>query len=596
MRIREQAVWMLSTLIALLSPSMASAHWCDDLWQSAYNIVVRPASDTVTVPASGSAALEIFVQNNMGYALPNFVLVGDVGGTAIVATRESQKVTGTLLPGEKAKYTLTIKKSGGGQVTVEQINFSVKFGEDGMTQWGMYPTPSNAKAIVIKKSMGATVPASPLSVAPSAPNGQSKQLELAGRTDFIDLNAGLDGLLQLYCAGRGSWNSNSVAVITSWCSSATTTNCQTKALGTGSGTKYDYPKLWAAGELAARKSSLGCARMAVLRDRLKCGIADPNLGFSGFAMIVLGYLGEDPSTRTFIQGKIDGGGDLGTIAKAALLLFGNSADSAKYLADVKTGTSSSNQFVSGACAAALGIVSRDDATISSVLIPKAKWIEPDTGDNGQAMYASHLISLVAWDRRGFAANADDKGAVTFIEGGTPTPFVPGNSCPGGVTTTGGVVAATGGVVAATGGIVVRTGGSVMASGGTVARSGGTATATGGTMAGSGGSVVATGGVISINGGSMVIVGGAVTQTGGNTPTMGGQVASLGGNAASTGGTSATNIGTGTNTGTTTSVITGKGDGGCSYSVGRGAYHRHGVLGLIGFVGLMLVVGRRRRHR
>jgi len=106
MRNRKLIAWMLPSLLVLLSSPMASAHWCDDLWQSAYNIVVRPASDTVTVPASGSATLEIFVQNNMGYALPNFVLVGDVGGTAIVATRDSQKVNGTLLPGEKLTHPL----------------------------------------------------------------------------------------------------------------------------------------------------------------------------------------------------------------------------------------------------------------------------------------------------------------------------------------------------------------------------------------------------------------------------------------------------------------------------------------------------------
>ena len=441
-------------------------------------------------------------------------------------------------------------------------------------------------------------------------------------------------------------------MISSWCSSTSTTNCQTKSLGTSSGTKFDYPKLWAAGELAARKASLGCARMAVLRDRLKCGIADPNLGFSGFAMIVLGYLGEDPSARTFIQGKIDAGGNLGTIAKAALLLFGNSADSTKYLADVKAGTSSSNQFVSGACAAALGIVNRDDATINSVLIPKAQWIEPDTDDNGQAIYASHLIALVAWDRRGFAANADDKGAVTFIEGGTPTPFVPGDSCPGSTTGTGGTVAATGGTVAATGGAVVVTGGTVAVtggavavsggtvartggtvataggsvagtggslnlsggtivvaggaavvtggtvalSGGIVARSGGTTTATGGAMSRVGGTVGATGGVFANSGGSVVLAGGAVTQPGGSIPVQGGQITPQGGNAASTGGNVATSTGTGTSTGTKPSVTTGKSDSGCKYSVGRGTYNQRSAAGLVGFVGLLLVVVRRRRHR
>jgi hypothetical protein len=481
MKPRIYALGMLAGIALLAYPATARAHWCDDLWQSAYNIVVRPASDTVTVPASGSASLEVFVQNNMGYALPNFVLVGDVGGTAITATRGSQKVANTLLPGEKAKYTLTINKSGGGQVTVEQINFSVKFGDPG--QFGMYPTPSTAKAAVIKKAAGTTSPATPLTVRPNSLNGQSKELEWSAVTDFIDVNAGLDGLMQLYCAGRGSWNSNSSAVITSWCPNTTTTSCKAKTLGTSAGTKYDYPRLWAAGELAARKASLGCARMNVFRDRLKCGIADPNMGFAGFALIVLGYLGDESSARTFIQGKIDAGGDLGTIAKAALLLFGETADSAKYLADVRTGADSSNVFVSAACAASLGIVNRDDAILTSALIPKAKWIEPDTADNGQAMYAAHLIGLVAWDRRGFAANADDKGAVTFIEGGTPSPFVPGDSCAGATTPGTGGSASTGGSVPSPGGVIGTdtTTGTQTGTGATKGSSGGCSIAFGGTM-------------------------------------------------------------------------------------------------------------------
>ena len=570
MKIKTFVLLMMAPIAPLLCPTNARAHWCDDLWQSAYNIVVRPASDTVTVPASGSATLEIFVQNNMGYSLPNFVLVGDVGGNAITATRGSQKVANTLLPGEKAKYTLTIKKSGGGEVTVEQINFSVKFGDQG--QSGMYPTPSNAKAVVIKKAGGTTSPASPLAVRPSSNNGQSKQLEWTAVTDFIDLNAGLDGLLQLYCAGRGSWNSNSAAVIASWCPSTTATNCQTKSLGTGSGTKYDYPRLWAAGELVARKASLGCARVNVLRERLKCGIADANLGFAGYAMIALGYLGDEPAARTFIQGKIDAGGDLGTIAKAALLLFGNSADSTKYLADVKAGASAANAFVSAACAASLGIVNRDDATITSVLIPKAKWVEPDTADNGQAMYAAHLINLVSWDRRGHAANAEDKGAVTFIEGGTPTPFVPGDACSGTATPGTGGTTATGGSIAATGGKTAATGGSVSATGGTVAATGGIAAATGGKTVATGGNVTSTGGTVAASGGIVTAAGGVVASTGGDSGT-----------------------GTGTNTGTQTETSTTKGSsGGCSFAgmgnMGRGFGP---VLFLLGFVGLL---GARRSRR
>lgn len=518
----------------------AKAHWCDDLWESAYNIVVRPAADTISVPASGTANLEIFVQNNMGYALPNFELVADLGGTAVRATRGSQKVAGTLFPGEKAKYSLSINKTGGGQVAVEQINFSVHFGEG--PQWGMYPMPNTAKATVIKKANGELSPAVPISPAPLASRGQSKQLVLAATTDFIDLQAGLDGLLQLYCAGRGSWNSNSVANLTSWCPTTDSTRCQTRALGSGSGTKYDYPKLWATVELAARKAHLGCARMGVLRDRLKCGIADPNLGFSGFAMIILGYLGEDPAARTFIGEKIAAGGELGTIAKAALLLLGNRADQTQYLADVQAGAQSTNHFVACACAAVLGIALRDDARVNSVLVPRAQWIEPDTSDNGKAMYAAHLIALVAWDRRGFAPNADDKGAVSFFEGGQASPFIPGDSCPGGATgmggaTTSGGTVATGGTIVAGGAIAV---GGAITSGGSIALSGGSRS--GGSM-GLGG-MLSTGGGTSLKSGGITAAGGSSigsSAQGGAGPSKGGtpgtNPSATGGSVASTEGSS-----------------------------------------------------------
>jgi hypothetical protein len=324
----------------------------------------------------------------------------------------------------------------------------------------------------------------------------------------------------------------------------------------------------------------------VLRDRLKCGIADPNLGFAGYALIALGYLGDEPAARTFIQGKIDAGGDLGTIAKAALLLFGNSADSTKYLADVKAGASAANAFVSAACAASLGIVSRDDATVNSVLIPKAKWIEPDTADNGQAMYAAHLINLVSWDRRGHAANAEDKGAVTFIEGGTPTPFVPGNACAGTTPTGTGGTTATGGTVAATGGRPA-TGGVVAASGGVVAATGGSALATGGIPAATGGRTTATGGIAPATGGVVTPVGGTVTVTGGTVPPVGGVVATGGDTVIATSTLTATDTGTGTTKGSSS--------GGCSFT-GAGTMARGigPVLFLLGFVGLLGARQRRRR--
>lgn len=404
MRLRRTGVALGIALSLFLVSPRVEAHWCDDLWGSAYNLVVRPESDAIT-----GSSLDVFVQNNMEYALPSFKLTATADGATIKATRQTQKVNGTLLPGEKAKYTLAW--SGGSVGSITDIDFAVSFGNSG--QSGSYgeAVGGGAKAVMIKKADGTLFPAgSPPGIGTG--NSQAAQLYTAAIADFDNTNDGLDKLLKLYCAGRGSWNSGSAAVVNSNCPDATKTVCPTNTPNSGTGSKFDYMHLWAAGELAVRKSALG-ARTAVLRSRLQCGVNDANTGFAGFALMMLGYLGEDAEARAFIEGKIAGGGDLGTIAKAALLLMGNAADMSTLKADVTAGTSASSVFVKAACAAALGIAAKDDAAVSDTLIPLAKWIEPDTSDNGQAIYSAQLLNLAAWDRRGWAAGAGDKGAVSF---------------------------------------------------------------------------------------------------------------------------------------------------------------------------------------
>jgi MYXO-CTERM domain-containing protein len=368
----------------------------------------------------------------MEYALPNFKLEATAADATIKATRQTQKVSGTLLPGEKARFTLAI--SGGAVASIADLDFSVSFGNGQSGQYGE-GVASGAKAVMIRKNDGTLIPSgTPPGIGKG--NEQAAQLYSAALADFGNTNTGLDKLLKLYCAGRASWDSGSAGVIVSNCPDATTTVCPTSKPGSGTGSKFDYIHLWAAGELAARKSGLG-ARTSVLRARLQCGVNDANNGFAGFALMMLGYLGEDSGARAFIEGKIAAAGDLGTIAKAALLLMGNAADLAKYQADVTAGTSTGSVFVKAACAAALGIVAKDDATVSGKLIPLAKWIEPDTEDNGQAIYAAQLLNLVAWDRRGWAPGAGDTGAVSFY-GESPSPAGGGGGSPGlgGMTGTG----------------------------------------------------------------------------------------------------------------------------------------------------------------
>ncbi len=558
--------FLLGTFLTIsLLPFTARAHWCNDIWSSSYNIVVRPASDTITVPSSGSASLDVFVQNNMGYPLPSFTLTAQIGTTKITATRATQKVANTLLPGEKAKYTLAVTKSGGGSVAIGDISFLVSFGNSG--QSGMYGTSPGKPVIIRTSTDGSLIPAAP---PPGIGSGgvQGRPLQYSALADFSDVNAGLDKLMTYYCAGAGSWDTSATDIpLTAACTgSATDCTKATIKTTTAAGTDYQYPHQWGALELAVRKSSLGATRLATLRLRLQCGAASPNTGFAGFAMMMLGYLGDDTGARTFLAGKI-GTSDLGTIAKAALLLFGTDSDKSTYEADVKAGLSKGG-FVGASCAAALGIVEKDDATVTSTLVPLAKWTEPAT-DNGQGLYASHLLSLVAWDRRGWAEKAGDTGEVGFYPSATPTSAggssgTGGRSGSGGSTGSGGSMVTGGNTGTASGGSSGTPTGGVTSAGGAVATGGRTGTASGGSSGTSTSGAVGTGGAVATGGKTGTASGGnSATPTGGAVATGGSSGTPSSGTAAGTSGNTGSGAGGSTEDGTGGSVVSGSGGQGGS---------------------------------
>lgn len=581
MKSRRSGIALGTALVLCFLPSQADAHWCDDLWASSYNLLVRPESDTVTVPSGGSGSLIVYVQNNMEYALPNFQLSATASGATITATRSGDKVSGTLLPVERAKYTLTITKSGGGTLNATDIDFAVSFGSS--RQSALYPT-SGGKAAMVRKTDGSLNPTPPPpGLGQLSSRSQGAQLVHASVADYGTTNDGLDQLLQLYCAGRGSWNSGSFTNIRSNCPDVSTTVCPTTTPGSGYGDKFMYPRLWATGELAIRKSVLG-ARADVLRKRLQCGINDANHGFAGFALMVLGYLGEDAGARSFIEDKISGGGDLGTIAKAALVLMGNADDLAKYKADLAAGAGSSSTFVKAACAAALGIAAKDDATVNSSLIPLCRWVEPSTSDNGQGIYAAQLLNLVAWHRRGWAVKGGDTGAVSFYGetesgGGGGARGTGGGPGSGGASGSGGRPA-----VGGTGG---RGGGRDAGPGRDAGTGSGGSSSSSGGQPGSGGSTTGAGGSTTGAGGG-VGPGGTSAGSGGNVASGGSAGDPASGGTRSSGGVS----GSGGEPGGGATGITQRSDAGCDCNLGgRGSTGAFSVLVL---AGLALLLGRRRR--
>jgi MYXO-CTERM domain-containing protein len=479
----------------LASPD-ASAHWCDDLWSSGYDIVVRPDSDT--------SPKQLYVENRWGYQLTNFKLTAtsSSGGTITLTPPTTLKVANTLLPGEKGIWKITA----GSPAKVEDLTFDVRFGDtSGATskQWACYPV-LGANPVMVVKNDGSLFPTAITGIDTPKSNtargcslgdvGLGTSLQDQTIADWEDENAGFDALMHIYCSGRGSWgtagpvgNYAGEGVSPSFCKDSSSTTCPSTKPTASPGSRSDYMHLWAAGALAIRKSALG-ARLPVVRQRLKCGANDGDPGIAGYTLFALGYLGDDADAKSFLQTQASASGDIGTIAKAALYLMGDTTQKSA----VQAGVQSSSVWVKVACAGALGIVDKDDASVTSAILPEIKWIEPDTlggtTDNGKAMYAVHILEIVAFDRRGWVFKGNADGPVTFYgeaPGGTGGSSGTGGASGLGGTSGGGGASGTGGTSASGG--ASGTGGTSGGGGSTVNRDGGhdASSATGGAV-GSGG--------------------------------------------------------------------------------------------------------------
>jgi MYXO-CTERM domain-containing protein len=572
-------------LLALASAD-AWAHWCDDLWSSAYDIVVRPDSDT--------SPKELYVENHWGYQLINFKLTATTSsGAAVTLTPPTTlKVPDTLLPGEKGTWKITA----GNPAKVEDLTFHVTFGNTtgSLTkQYACYPVQGASPVMVVKNDgslfptaiAGLPTGASQLPT-PNTANGCTfgdvslgRSLQEQTIADWEDLNIGLDNLLLLYCAGRGSWGDNDRNIKpNSYCKDATSTNCPTTKPTASPGSRSDYMRLWGAGALAIRKRSLD-TRLPVFRERLKCGANDGDPGIAGYTLFVLGYLGDDAGTKSFLQTQVSASGDIGTIAKAALYLTGDTTQKSA----VQAGVQSSSVWIKVACAGALGIVDKDDASVNSAIIPEVKWMEPDNQgapasptDNGKGMYAAHILEIVALDRRGWVYRGNAEGPVTFY--GETGSGAGGTSGSGGTSGTGGAVGS-GGTSGGGGTTANRDGGSTAQPGSGGAVGSGGLSGSGGATQGSGGSL-GPGGSPGVGGGT----GNGGKGAGGAQTQGSGGAAGSGGDGGHSAGGSSGHGGTAGGDGATT---------GCKCSLGG----RPDMPALLfpALAGLALLLVRRRRH-
>ncbi len=207
MRFFERSVVLVVALSPILPSPRAWAHWCDDLWSSGYDIVVRPDSDT--------SPKELYVENRWGYQLTNFKLAATSasGGTITLIPPTTLKVPNTLLPGEKGIW----KIASGNPAKIEDITFDVTFGNtSGATpkQWACYPVLGASPVMVVKQD-GNLFPNAIVGIDDPQSNtargcsfgdvGLGGSLQFQTIADWEDVDVGLDKLLQIYCSGRGSW-------------------------------------------------------------------------------------------------------------------------------------------------------------------------------------------------------------------------------------------------------------------------------------------------------------------------------------------------------------------------------------------------------
>jgi MYXO-CTERM domain-containing protein len=618
MRFSQSRVVLGVALLLALAPTSAWAHWCDDLWSSGYDIVVRPDSDT--------SPKALYVENHWGYQLTNFKLTAtSTSGGSITLTAPTTKVANTLLPGEKGIWKITA----GSPAKIEDITFDVTFGDTSGTnsrQYGCYPVMGASPVMVVKNdgnlfpSTIAGIPKDGSDPKPDSAHGCTfgdvslgRSLQEQALADWDDLGVGLDNILTLYCAGRGSWGVNDRTLKpNSYCKDGNSTSCPTTKPTSIPGSRSDYMRLWGAGALAIRKASLG-TRLPVFRERLKCGANDGDPGIAGYTLFVLGYLGDDSGAKSFLQTQASASGDVGTIAKAALYLMGDTSQKSA----VQAGVQSSSVFVKVACAGALGIVDKDDTSVTSAIIPEVKWIEPDTmgggSDNGKGMYSAHILEIVAFDRRGWVHRGMPTGAVSFYGETAGTSGTGGTSGGAGTSGSGGTsggggasgtarTSGTGGTPgpggtsgrAGTGGIAgtAGSGGTTPGSTATVGSGG-----SGGGRSGSGGTTTASGG--SLGSGGSPSSGGAANsggQAAGGTeaPGSGGAAGSGSGGSASSSGGSSGSGGSSTSSGGSGGSKVASDDAGTGCKCSLGGRPTVPPISLLALAGLALLLVRRRR--
>lgn len=110
---------------ALLAPSPALAHWCNNIWAAPSRIVVKPEVTTLYVGTTSASKLRVYIQNNLPYKLFSVEMQGAASGFSIQVAPAFQDIN----PGQNVSFVFTIQKSSGsgGTVAVSTLNMQMRF-------------------------------------------------------------------------------------------------------------------------------------------------------------------------------------------------------------------------------------------------------------------------------------------------------------------------------------------------------------------------------------------------------------------------------------------------------------------------------------
>ncbi|MBW2530569.1 MAG: hypothetical protein JRI55_03770, partial [Deltaproteobacteria bacterium] len=453
----------LLALAVLLTPSAAEAHWCDCLWDSRYNVVIRPVVDSVEVPQTGQASFVIWLQNNMGYPLYDYSIEAYASGFTIsdpiIDNPTREPYTNFVMPGERLRHEVRVARNGGGStLNVADIGFYIYFGNDSVQprRYGSsYNSMPSSDTILKRFGNGAMVPADP-NIQSDTVSTQARHVRSSARADFAGSSSArtsaIQDLMNEYCAGRHSWSSGDPgSPATQYCTSPPTgsndTDCPGQVWGTSTN-KWQWQHLWAAGELAYRKdvvagiSAGGLTLLDVFRDRLRCGQDDNVFAFKAYALFILGYIGNGDftytessytgsSARAFLEAKAGSDAE-GCAARAGLLLLLPDTDSAygSTVSAVQSCLTQGNNFAEVVAGAALNMRDEDpgDNTMHDEVLARVGWNREPEASGGLDLFAAHVANLVAWEKRGWSADAEDSGVVSFYNEEDVAPRAPVPTC------------------------------------------------------------------------------------------------------------------------------------------------------------------------